>query len=192
MTNQTISISTPQLAMPSNIRKFQSMTPELSADVWIDEHALVIGDVQIGRHSSVWPFAVVRGDVHKIRIGERTNIQDNSVLHVSHDSRFLPGGSPLVIGDRVTVGHRVVLHGCEIGHSSLIGMGCLILDGAVVESRVMLGAGSLVPAGKRLEGGYLWLGSPARRVRPLTEDELEYLDYSAEHYVKLARRHAER
>jgi carbonic anhydrase/acetyltransferase-like protein (isoleucine patch superfamily) len=135
-------------------------------------------------------MSVIRGDVHKIEIGARTNIQDGSVMHVSHDSYYLPGGRPLVIGDGVTVGHRVLLHGCEIGDGCFIGMDSTILDGAVLQPGVMLGAGSLVPQGRTLEGGYLWLGRPARRVRVLTDKEREIIPYTAEHYVKLARRHA--
>jgi carbonic anhydrase/acetyltransferase-like protein (isoleucine patch superfamily) len=174
----------------SNIRPFAKKSPSIATDAWVDDSALIIGDVGIGSHSSVWPMAVIRGDVQRIRVGSGTNIQDGSVLHVSHDSRFLPGGSPLQVGDRVTVGHRVILHGCEVGDGCFIGMGSTILDGAVLEPGVMLGAGTLVASGKRLEGGYLWLGSPARRVRPLTEGEREYMDYSADHYIRLMARHS--
>ena len=173
-----------------NIRPFADHQPEIAPGAWVDESAVVIGDVHIGVDSSVWPQSVVRGDIHRIRIGERTNIQDGSILHVSHDSRFVPGGYPLIIGDGVTVGHKVILHGCEIGDNCLIGMGAIVMDGAVLEPNVILGAGSLVTGGNRLDGGYLWVGSPARRVRPLKEKELEYLSYSAEHYVKLAKRHS--
>jgi carbonic anhydrase/acetyltransferase-like protein (isoleucine patch superfamily) len=172
-----------------NIRPFEAAYPEIASDVWIDETAVVVGDVSIASQSSVWPMCVVRGDVHRIRIGQRTNIQDGSVLHVSHDSYYLPGGAPLVIGDGVTVGHQVMLHGCEIGNGSLIGMGSTILDGAVLEPSLMVGAGSLVPQGKRLEGGYLWLGRPVRRVRPLTQEEIEIIDYTADHYVRLVERY---
>ncbi|MEA3277343.1 MAG: gamma carbonic anhydrase family protein [Pseudomonadota bacterium] len=173
----------------SNIRTFQGRHPRIAATAWVDESAVIVGDVEIGPRSSVWPMCVLRGDIHHIRIGTETNIQDGSILHVSHDSRFLPGGAPLVIHDRVTVGHQAVLHGCEIQDRCLVGIGARVLDRAVLESRTMLGAGSLVPPGRVLEGGYLWLGVPARRVRPLTDEELEYLDYSAEHYVRLADGH---
>jgi carbonic anhydrase/acetyltransferase-like protein (isoleucine patch superfamily) len=173
----------------SNIRRFESAHPEIAPDAWVDETAVVIGDVSIASQSSIWPMCVLRGDVHLIRIGRQTNIQDSSVLHVSHDSHYLPGGRPLIIGDRVTVGHRVLLHGCEIGDGCLIGMGSTILDGAVLEPAVMLGAGSLVPQGKRLEGGHLWLGRPVRRVRTLTDEELEIIDYTARHYVRLKQRY---
>lgn len=173
----------------SNIRSFESMTPSIADEAWIDDTAVVIGDVRIGSQSSVWPMSVIRADVQKIRIGAKTNIQDGCVLHVSHDSQYLPGGRPLLLGDGVTVGHKAILHACEIADGCFIGMGCTILDGAVLESGTMLGAGSLVAPGKTLQGGYLWLGVPARRVRPLTDKELEYLAYAADHYVRLARRH---
>jgi carbonic anhydrase/acetyltransferase-like protein (isoleucine patch superfamily) len=173
----------------TNIRSFDGKTPLIAEDVFIDESAVVIGDVKIGAGSSVWPCTVVRGDIHRIRIGKDTNIQDGSVLHVTHDSRFVPGGFPLTVGDGVTVGHKVVLHACEIGSYCLIGMGSIVLDGAVVEDRVMIGAGSLVPGGKRLEGGYLYMGSPVKQIRPLKEKEREFLEYSAQNYARLGQRH---
>jgi len=171
------------------IRSFEEKMPEVDASAWVDDSALVIGEVRIGAQSSVWPMTVVRGDIHRIEIGARSNIQDASVLHVTHDSRFVPGGRSLVVGDEVTVGHKVVLHGCRIGERCLIGMGSVVMDGAVIEPMTLLGAGSLVTPNKRLEGGYLWQGSPARRVRALTDQEREYLEYSAEHYVRLMQRH---
>lgn len=150
---------------------------------------LVIGDVHIGARSSIWPGVVVRGDINRIRIGRETNIQDGCILHNSHDGPFMPGGSPLIIGDRVTVGHKAVLHGCEIHDECLIGMGAIVMDKAVVESGVMVGAGGLVPPGKTLASGYLYTGSPVRQARPLTDREKEYFAYSAGYYVKLAQRH---
>ncbi|MCG7991290.1 MAG: gamma carbonic anhydrase family protein [Candidatus Thiodiazotropha lotti] len=174
----------------TNIRPFESHQPQIADDAWIDETAVVIGNVNIASQASIWPMSVVRGDVHKIEIGARTNIQDGSIMHVSHDSYYLPGGRTLVIGEGVTVGHRVLLHGCEIADDCFIGMGSTILDGAVLQRGVMLGAGSLVPQGRTLEGGYLWLGRPARRVRVLTGEEREVIAYTAEHYVTLAQRHA--
>ena len=134
-------------------------------------------------------MTVIRGDIQAIRIGRDTNIQDGSVLHVTHDSPYSQGGKPLIVGDGVTVGHKVILHACTVGDHCLVGMGSIVLDGAVLEPQVMLGAASLVSSGKRLEGGYLWLGAPARRIRRLNERELAYLEYSAQHYVRLARRH---
>lgn len=172
-----------------HIRAFQGRHPRIAADAWIDETAVVVGDVEIGPRSSVWPLCVVRGDIHRIAIGAETNIQDGSILHVSHDSRFLPGGAPLIVHDRVTVGHQVVLHGCEIHALCLIGIGARVLDRAVIESHTILGAGTLVPPGQVLEGGYLWIGAPARRARPLTDKEREYLEYVAGNYVRLAEAH---
>lgn len=163
--------------------------PDIDASAWVDDMALVVGNVTIGVDSSVWPMTVVRGDIHRIVIGARTNIQDGSVLHVTHDSRFMPGGLALTIGDDVTVGHRVVLHACTICDRCLIGMGSVVMDGAEIAPDTLLGAGSLVTPNKRLEGGGLWQGSPARRVRDLTEREREYLSYSAGHYVRLKNRH---
>ena len=172
-----------------NIRAFQGTRPRIADDAWIDETALVIGDVQMGSGSSLWPGVIARGDIQAIRIGENSNIQDGSLLHVSHDSEFLPGGAPLMVGDGVTVGHKVILHGCQVHDNSLIGMGAIVMDQAVVQSHVVVGAGSIVPGGKVLESGFLYVGSPARRVRALTEQELNYFGYSARHYVTLARRH---
>ncbi len=171
------------------LRSYQAQRPRIARSAYIDASALVIGDVQIGADSSIWPMCVVRGDVHSIRIGERTNIQDACVLHVSSDSEFLPGGLPLVVGNDVTVGHRVILHACEVGDGCLIGMASTIMDGAVLEAGLMIGAGSLVPTGKHLEGGYLYLGSPVRRVRELQTREREYLAFSALHYARLKDRH---
>jgi len=172
-----------------NIRPFGGKRPAIHSSAWIDPTALVIGDVTIGPDSSAWPMAVLRGDVHRIRIGNASNIQDGAVLHVSHDSPYLPGGRPLQIGNGVTVGHQAVLHACEVGDYCLAGIGARVLDGAVLEPYTLLGAGALVPPGKRLESGHLWVGTPVRRVRPLTEQEREQLEYSAAHYVKLAQRH---
>jgi carbonic anhydrase/acetyltransferase-like protein (isoleucine patch superfamily) len=173
----------------SQIRPFEGKHPRIDASAWIDETAVVVGEVTLGPGASVWPGCVIRGDIHRIEIGARTNIQDGSILHVSHDSRFMPGGAPLVVHEDVTVGHQVVLHGCEIHHHCLIGIGARVLDRAVLEPRTLLGAGSLVTPGQRLEGGYLWLGAPARRVRTLTDRELAYLEYVADSYVRLAARH---
>ncbi|MCK4950217.1 MAG: gamma carbonic anhydrase family protein [Gammaproteobacteria bacterium] len=168
-----------------NIRAFNKTTPNLAEGVYVDDTALVIGDVKIGPDSSVWPMTVIRGDVHYIRIGSGTNIQDHSVLHVSHDSEFEPGGHPLEIGNNVTIGHQTVLHGCTVGNNCMIGMGSMVMDGAVIQKEVILGAGSLVTPNKTLESGYLWMGRPAKKVRALTAQEKEQLEYSARHYMKL-------
>ncbi len=169
----------------ADIRPFAGKQPRISEDVWIDPTAVVIGDVTIGTGSSVWPTAVIRGDIHSIRVGERTSIQDGSVLHVTHDSAYNPGGYPLTVGSDVIVGHKVVLHGCTIGDHCLVGMGAIVLDGAELEPYVMLGAGSLVPPNKRLTGRSLWLGSPVRLVRELNDQEIEFLRYAAGNYVRL-------
>ena len=173
----------------TNIRSYQGLEPHIAADGYVDENAGVIGDVEVGPQASIWPMAVVRGDIHRIRIGAGTNIQDGSILHVSHDSRFLPGGAPTILHERVTVGHQAMLHGCEIHHHCLVGIGARVLDRAVLKPRVMLAAGAVVPPGKVLEGGYLYVGAPAKRTRMLTDLELEYLDYAATHYMELAIRH---
>ncbi|TDO97281.1 gamma carbonic anhydrase family protein [Marinomonas balearica] len=167
------------------MKAFRGHTPTLGARVWVDDSAVVIGDVEIGEDSSVWPLVAIRGDMHRIRIGKRTSIQDNSCLHITHGSTYNPDGFPLEIGDDVTVGHMAMLHGCTIGNKVLVGMGSTILDGAVIEDEVIVGAGSLVPPGKRLESGYLYLGSPAKQARALTEKEIEYFRYSGLNYVKL-------
>ena len=167
------------------IRSFRGIEPVIGADTYVDESAVVIGDVVIGDNSSVWPMTAIRGDVNIIRIGSRTNIQDGSVLHVSHQSEYNPGGAELHVGDEVTVAHKVLLHGCRIGNQCLIGMGSIIMDNAVVEDRVMVGSGSLVTPGKLLESGYLYLGNPARRARALSEREIEMLAYLSAHYIKL-------
>ncbi|MFA5241480.1 MAG: gamma carbonic anhydrase family protein [Sulfuricella sp.] len=171
--------------MKPNIAAFQGIAPRLAEGVFVHASAHIIGDVELGARASVWCGAVIRGDVNRIRIGAESNIQDLSVLHVSHKSAARPEGAPLLIGERVTVGHRVILHGCEIGDECLIGMGAIVMDHAVLEPHVLLGAGSLVPEGKRLKGGHLYLGSPVRAVRPLTAEELAYFSYSAAHYVRL-------
>lgn len=173
--------------MVSEISPFNGIHPQLAPGAWVHPRATVIGEVRLGENASVWPGAVVRGDVNHIYIGAGTNIQDNSVLHVSHKTAADPVGGPLVIGDRVTVGHSVILHACTIEDECLIGMGSIILDKAVIKKNVLLGAGSLVPEGKVLESGYLYLGRPAKLVRELTAEELAYFNYSAEHYIKLMR-----
>lgn len=167
------------------ISTYRGIAPTLGARVYIHPSAVVIGQVTIGDDSSVWPTAVIRGDVNTITIGARTSIQDGSVLHVTHDGPYRPGGRALIIGSDVTVGHRVTLHACTIGNACLIGMGSILLDDVVVEDRVMIGAGALVSPGKRLEGGGLYVGSPAKRVRELKQSEIDFLTYSAAHYVKV-------
>ena len=171
------------------LRPFSGTNPTLGARVYLDETAVVIGRVTLGDDASLWPCVVARGDVNGISVGARTNIQDLTMLHVTHDGPYSPGGFPLVIGDDVTVGHKCLLHACTVGDRCLIGMGAIVMDGAVVESDVLLGAGSLVSPGKRLESGFLYRGSPVQKVRPLTDQEREMLRYSAAHYVRLKDRY---
>ncbi len=173
------------------IRSYQDKSPSIGCDSYIDESAVVIGDVEIGSHSSVWPLCVIRGDVNIIRIGDHSNIQDASVLHVSHQGQFNPEGAELHIGNHVTVGHKALLHGCRIGNQCLIGMGTIVMDNAVIEDRVMVGSGSLVPPGKQLQSGYLYLGNPVQQKRKLSESEIEYLTYVADHYVSLKQQYRE-
>ena len=168
-----------------SIRPYKGILPVIGARVYVDAQAAVIGDVALAADSSIWPMCSVRGDVHRIRIGARTNIQDGTVIHVTHPHTAVPQGHAVMIGNDVTVGHKVILHGCIIEDLCLIGMGSLLLDGAVVRSRTLLGAGSLVGEGKELDGGFLWLGRPARKVRELTQQELKWFEYSAQHYVNL-------
>jgi len=167
------------------ISSYRGVMPQLGERVYVDSSAVVIGRVTVGDDSSIWPTAVVRGDVHDIRIGERTSVQDGSVLHVTHDGPYAPGGRSLIVGSDVTIGHRVVLHACTIGNACLVGMGTLVLDDVITEDFVMIGAGAIVTPGKRLQARGLYVGSPARRVRELTDKEIEFLTYSPAHYVKV-------
>jgi carbonic anhydrase/acetyltransferase-like protein (isoleucine patch superfamily) len=153
--------------------------------VYVDPAATVIGDVELGDDVSLWPGAVVRGDVERIRIGARTNVQDTAVLHVTHDGPYSPGGFPCIVGSDVTIGHGAVVHACTVGDRCLIGMHATLLDGVVVERHAFVGAGALVPPGKVIGEGELWVGNPARCVRRLGDSEIEALRYSASHYVEL-------
>jgi len=172
-----------------NIRPLGGRSPRLGRRVYIDPRALVIGDVALEEDCSVWPQAVIRGDMHRIRVGARTSIQDGSVLHITHAGPYNPEGWPLSIGAEVTVGHQATLHGCRIGDRVLIGMCATVMDGAVVEDEVVLAAGALVTPGKVLRSGFLYAGAPAREKRPLTGDELRYFSYSADNYVGLKDRY---
>lgn len=166
-------------------RPYKGNTPIFGKRVYVDESAVLVGDIEIGDDSSVWPLVAARGDVNYMRIGARSNIQDGSVLHVTRTSPADPEGYPLIIGDDVTVGHKVMLHGCELGNRILVGMGAIVMDGAVVEDDVIIGAGSLVPPNKRLESGFLYVGSPAQKKRPLNDAEQGFLSKSATNYVWL-------
>ncbi|HHQ69391.1 MAG TPA: gamma carbonic anhydrase family protein [Halothiobacillaceae bacterium] len=171
------------------IRNFAAKTPTVEQDVWIDPAATVIGSVVLEQGASVWPGAVLRGDVQQIHIGRWTNLQDGVIVHVNQPSEQYPQGLACQVGREVTVGHRAILHACRIEDYVLVGMGAIVMDEAVVESDVIIGAGSIVPPKKRLESGHLYLGSPARKVRALTDDERAHLRESASFYHKLAMRH---
>ncbi|MFB2539378.1 MULTISPECIES: gamma carbonic anhydrase family protein [unclassified Acinetobacter] len=171
--------------MSKNIRSYLEIYPNIDTSCYIDDMAVVIGDTTLAENVSVWPFAVIRADVNHVHIGKNSNIQDHAMLHVSHKSEAKPTGSPLHIGEDVTIGHHVTLHGCTIGNRVLVGINSIVLDDVVIEDDVMIGAGSLVPPKKVLESGYLYMGSPVQKVRPLTEKELNFLKYSAAHYVKV-------
>lgn len=166
-------------------RPFKDKAPKLGQRVWVDPSAQVIGEVVLGDDCSVWPCAVIRGDMHHISIGDRVSVQDNAVLHITHDSRFNPGGYPLKVGDDVTIAHQAMLHGCTVGSRVMIGMQAMVMDGALIEDEVILAAGSLVPPGKHLKSGYLYRGRPATAVRELTGEEREFLPYVAGNYVRL-------
>lgn len=169
-----------------NIRAFQGISPIIGEGTYVDEAATVIGDVVLGDDVSIWPGTVVRGDVNYIRIGSRTNVQDGTIIHVTHDGPYgKPGGFATVIGEDVTIGHAAVIHACVIEDACLIGMGATILDGAIIRKNGFVGAGAVVPPGKTVESGELWLGNPAKCVRKLGEKEIEQLYYSAQHYVRL-------
>ncbi|MDQ7730960.1 gamma carbonic anhydrase family protein [Halomonas sp. SpR8] len=171
--------------MSSALRHYQGMQPQLGERVYIDPASVVIGDVVLGDDCSVWPMTVIRGDMHRIRIGARTSVQDGSVLHITHASDFSPDGFPLTIGDDVTIGHKAILHGCTLGSRILVGMGAIVMDGAVVEDEVIIAAGAVVTPGKHLESGYVYAGNPAKALRPLKDKERAFFPYTAGNYVKL-------
>jgi len=171
--------------MTSNFTPFKGIVPSLGQRNYIDSSTVICGDVQFGDDCSVWPFVAIRGDVNFIRIGHRSNIQDGSVLHVTRKSEKNPEGNPLLIGDDVTIGHKVMLHGCTLGSRILVGMGAIIMDGVIVEDDVFIGAGTLVPPNKVLESGFLYVGNPMKKARALTNDERAFLTQSAINYVTL-------
>jgi len=173
-----------QANRPHHLR-FLHRRPVLGERVFISPQAHVSGDVVIGDDVSIWPMAVARGDVNRITIGARSNIQDGCVLHVTHESAWQPAGGPLLIGEDVTVGHAAVLHACTIGERCLVGMGAIVMDGAILEPDSMIAGGAVVPPGKTVAAGTLWRGNPARYARDLSQAEVDYLLYSARHYVKL-------
>ncbi|SFO02243.1 gamma carbonic anhydrase family protein [Xenorhabdus japonica] len=170
--------------MSTVLRQYLNFYPKVGQKVLLDPSSVVIGDVRLADDVSIWPLVVIRGDVNYVSIDSRTNIQDGSVLHVTHKSPDNPNGFPLIIGEDVTIGHKTMLHGCKIGNRVLVGMGSILLDGVTIEDDVVIGAGSLIPLGKKLESGYLYVGSPAKQVRKLKPEELEGLLYSANNYVR--------
>ena len=175
----------------NSLRFYKGVRPQFNSSVYIDEACVLVGDIFLDTDASIWPLVAARGDVNHIKIGKRSNIQDGTVLHVTRKSPSRPEGHPLLIGDDVTIGHKAMLHGCTVGNRILIGMGAIILDGAIIEDDVILGAGSLVPPGKVLERGHLYVGSPAKKIRPLTESELKFLPESADNYVRLKNEYLE-
>lgn len=165
------------------IAPYAGRAPRLDPSAYVAESATIVGDVVIGPDSSIWFGAVVRGDIEAIRIGARTNVQDNATLHV------VGGKFGTTLGDGVTVGHNAVVHGCVVGDGALIGMGAIVLDGAAVGARSLVGAGALVAPGTSIPPGSLVLGSPGRVIRALSADELERIAASASNYVEYARRY---
>lgn len=172
----------------SNIRPFKDISPQIAKSAYIDESAVVIGDVKVGEDSSIWCTCVLRGDVNSITVGQRTNVQDGSILHVTHKNPLKhPEGYPLTIGNEVTVAHHVSLHGCTLEDQCFVGMGSIVMDGAVVQTQSMIGAGTLVPPGKVIETGWLYIGSPAKKFRELTEEEMNSFSKLADNYVNYSR-----
>ena len=173
-----------------HLRPYLQHLPSVGERVYVDADATVIGDVVLGDDVSIWPGTVVRGDVNFIRVGARTNIQDGTVVHVSHDGPHAKlGGFATVIGDDVTIGHKAIIHACRIEDAVLIGMGAIVLDGAIIRKHGFVGAGALISPGKVVGEGELWLGNPGKKVRMLTDAEIEGLYYSAAHYVRLKDRY---
>lgn len=173
------------------IKAFRGLSPTIAPDAFIADTAVVIGDVTIGPESSIWYGCVVRGDVNSIRIGSRSNVQDQSTLHVTSPKHSGDPGAALVIGDDVTIGHRVILHGCTLGNGCFIGMGATIMDRAVVGDGALVGAGSLIAEGTTIPPGTVWIGSPARYRRDLTGEEKARLSATARNYVTYGQQHRE-
>ncbi|MBT8140488.1 MAG: gamma carbonic anhydrase family protein [Gammaproteobacteria bacterium] len=172
-----------------NIRAFGQHSPSLAPDVYIDPAATVIGKVELGQQASVWPGAILRGDVNRIAVGARSNIQDGSIIHVSRPTAKQAEGYPTLLDDEVTIGHGVVLHGCRIESQVLVGNRAVVMDGAILQRHVMVGANALVPPGKLLQSGYLYIGSPCKQARPLSDAEIAGLATSANNYVELGKQY---
>ncbi len=168
-----------------NLRSYRGVFPTLGSKTYVDQSAVIIGDITLADDVSMWPLVAARGDVNTIKIGARTNIQEGTVLHVTHKNKENPNGYPLIIGDDVTIGHKCMLHGCTLGDRILVGMGTIILDNSMIEDDVFIGAGSLVPPNKTLVSGYLYVGNPVKQVRPLKDSEIVFLKKSASNYVAL-------
>jgi len=168
-----------------NPYRFMQLQPQLGLRVFVSRQAHVSGAVTLADDVSIWPMAVLRGDVNRIIVGARCNIQDNAVLHVTHEGPDTPEGGPLSLAEDVTVGHGAILHACSIGPRCLIGMGAIIMDRVELEADVMIAAGAVITPGTRVASGTLWKGNPARLSRALSEHEIDMLQYSAAHYVRL-------
>lgn len=175
--------------MSRAIRHFMNHAPTLGKGVFVDDSAVVTGQVTLGDDTSVWPCVSIRGDLLAITIGHGSNVQDGSALHTSRPIPFNPTGHALTIGNYVTIGHNATVHGCTIGNECLIGMGSVILDGVVVENQVLVAAGSVVPPGKVLQSGYLYRGNPAQQARPLKPEEIAMIKANALDYIKLKDQH---
>jgi len=169
--------------LSNNLRPYKGVFPNVKDSNYIDSSAVIVGDITLAEDVSIWPLVAARGDVNTITIGERSNIQDGSVLHVTHKNKDNPKGYPLIIGTDVTIGHKCMLHGCTLGNRILVGMGTIILDNSIIEDDVFIGAGSLVPPNKTLVSGYLYVGNPVKQVRPLKDSEMAFLKKSALNYV---------
>ncbi len=175
----------------NNIKSYNGIAPNLGKGVFIEDSAVLYGDITLNDDVSIWPLVAARGDVNTITIGSRTNVQDGTVLHVTRKSPANPEGNPLVIGEDVTIGHKAMLHGCTIGNRVLIGMGAIVMDGAIVGDDCIVGAGSLIPPNKKLEPGYLYVGNPAKQARALKDSEIEFLKISSDNYVRLKNEYLE-
>lgn len=172
------------------IRSFNGKTPRIDPTAFIAENAVLVGDVLVGPRASIWYGCVIRADVCRIEIGEATNVQDGTIIHVNHDYTG-NGCMPTIIGSNVTIGHRALLHACRLESKCFVGMDAVVMDEAVIESGAMVGAGALVTPRKRVKHRELWTGRPAKKLRELQDEELEYFSYSAEHYTQVAGKYSE-
>lgn len=173
----------------NNIMSFEGKTPQMGERVWVHPSSTIIGDVTLGADVSIWPGVIIRADVNHVEIGDRTNIQDGSIIHVTNPGANPPHGYPTIIGSDVTIGHGAMLHGCIVEEGVLIGMRATLLDGSRVEKHAILGAGALLAPGKVVKTGEVWVGAPARRIKTLTDKEIEGLFFSAQQYVTLKDRY---